>query len=211
MTTQNAHKNRLTVCIRSATAIDYFSFYIFSVLYRIHTLLFNTADFMFFLLFFLLFCAIFYKCLPVLFKCDYKTLTFSVYVKYNIFVVGMFLIRADNMKAYFRCTGGEMPSPLLIWFFLYCPPLCFYLHFSCPSSFPSCPLLAMVGWLSLFQATAPVSIPVGPELAGLGNGNGTGPGIGTGNGISVSWQSPPVIFKGVPVSEALSHAFLSSS
>ncbi|XP_028438930.1 LOW QUALITY PROTEIN: zinc finger protein 704 [Perca flavescens] len=49
-----------------------------------------------------------------------------------------------------------------------------------------------------YQATAPVSIPVGPELAGLGNGNGTGPGIGTGNGISVSWQSPPVIFKGVP-------------
>lgn len=60
----------------------------------------------------------------------------------------------------------------------------------------------------MFQATAPVSIPVGPELAGLGNGNGTGPGIGTGNGISVSWQSPPVIFKGVPVSQALSHAFL---
>ncbi|XP_045913635.1 zinc finger protein 704 isoform X1 [Micropterus dolomieu] len=49
-----------------------------------------------------------------------------------------------------------------------------------------------------YQATAPVSIPAGPELAGLGNGNGTGPGIGTGNGISVSWQSPPVIFKGVP-------------
>ncbi|XP_035512619.1 SLC2A4 regulator isoform X1 [Morone saxatilis] len=49
-----------------------------------------------------------------------------------------------------------------------------------------------------YQATAPVSIPVGPELAGLGSGNGTGPGIGTGNGISVSWQSPPVIFKGVP-------------
>lgn len=61
----------------------------------------------------------------------------------------------------------------------------------------------------MFQATAPVSIPVGPELAGLGNGNGTGPGIGTGNGISVSWQSPPVIFKGVLVSEAWSHAFLS--
>lgn len=57
----------------------------------------------------------------------------------------------------------------------------------------------------MFQATAPVSIPVGPELAGLGSGNGTGPGTGTGNGISVSWQSPPVIFKGVPVSEALSH------
>ncbi|XP_065817392.1 zinc finger protein 704 isoform X1 [Labrus bergylta] len=47
-----------------------------------------------------------------------------------------------------------------------------------------------------YQATAPVSIPVGPELADLGNGNGTGPGIGIGNGISVSWQSPPVIFKG---------------
>ncbi|XP_040911117.1 SLC2A4 regulator isoform X1 [Toxotes jaculatrix] len=49
-----------------------------------------------------------------------------------------------------------------------------------------------------YQATAPVSIPVGPELAGLGSGNGTGPGTGTENGISVSWQSPPVIFKGVP-------------
>ncbi|XP_030279068.1 SLC2A4 regulator isoform X1 [Sparus aurata] len=49
-----------------------------------------------------------------------------------------------------------------------------------------------------YQATAPVSIPVGPELAGLGSGRGTGPGIGTENGISVSWQSPPVIFKGVP-------------
>ncbi|XP_026187393.1 zinc finger protein 704 isoform X2 [Mastacembelus armatus] len=49
-----------------------------------------------------------------------------------------------------------------------------------------------------YQATAPVSIPVGPELAGLGSGNGTGPGTGNGNGISVSWQSPPVIFKGAP-------------
>ncbi|KAK2851532.1 hypothetical protein Q5P01_007808 [Channa striata] len=49
-----------------------------------------------------------------------------------------------------------------------------------------------------YQATAPVSIPVGPELAGLGSGNGTGPGTGTGNAISVSWQSPPVIFKGAP-------------
>lgn len=57
----------------------------------------------------------------------------------------------------------------------------------------------------MFQATAPVSIPVGPELAGIGSGNGIGPGTGTGNGISVSWQSPPVIFKGIPVSEALSH------
>ncbi|KAM7404861.1 hypothetical protein PAMP_012172 [Pampus punctatissimus] len=47
-----------------------------------------------------------------------------------------------------------------------------------------------------YQATAPVSIPVCPELAGLGSGNVTGP--GTGNGISVSWQSPPVIFKGIP-------------
>ncbi|XP_074537381.1 zinc finger protein 704 isoform X1 [Halichoeres trimaculatus] len=47
-----------------------------------------------------------------------------------------------------------------------------------------------------YQATAPVSIPVGPDLAELGSVNGTGPGIGTGNGISVSWQSPPVIFKG---------------
>ncbi|XP_026009554.1 zinc finger protein 704 isoform X1 [Astatotilapia calliptera] len=49
-----------------------------------------------------------------------------------------------------------------------------------------------------YQATAPVSIPVGPELAGIGSGNGIGPGTGTGNGISVSWQSPPVIFKGIP-------------
>ncbi|XP_024148948.1 zinc finger protein 704 isoform X1 [Oryzias melastigma] len=48
-----------------------------------------------------------------------------------------------------------------------------------------------------YQATAPVSIPVGPELAGIGNGNGIGPGTGTENGISVSWQSPPYIFKGV--------------
>ncbi|XP_008412143.1 zinc finger protein 704 isoform X2 [Poecilia reticulata] len=50
-----------------------------------------------------------------------------------------------------------------------------------------------------YQATAPVSIPVGPELAGIGSGNGIGPGTGTGtgNGISVSWQQPPpVIFKG---------------
>lgn len=73
------------------------------------------------------------------------------------------------------------------------------------SLFWLCHLLA--GWLSMFQATAPVSIPVGPELAGIGSGNGIGPGTGTGNGISVSWQSPPYIFKGVPVSEALSHAF----
>ncbi|AWP09789.1 putative SLC2A4 regulator [Scophthalmus maximus] len=47
-----------------------------------------------------------------------------------------------------------------------------------------------------YQATAPVSVPVGPELAGLDSGNGTRP--GTGNDISVSWQPPPVIFKGVP-------------
>ncbi|KAI4823538.1 hypothetical protein KUCAC02_012120 [Chaenocephalus aceratus] len=46
-----------------------------------------------------------------------------------------------------------------------------------------------------YQATAPVRIPLGPELAGLGNGNGTRPGHG--NGISVSWQSPHVLFKGV--------------
>lgn len=54
----------------------------------------------------------------------------------------------------------------------------------------------------MFQATAPVSIPVGPELAGLGSGNGSGPGTGPGpgNAISVSWQSPHVIFKGAPVS-----------
>lgn len=52
---------------------------------------------------------------------------------------------------------------------------------------------------------------MGPELAGLGSGNGSGAGIGTENGISVSWQSPPVIFKGVSVSEALSHGFLSYS
>ncbi|KAJ0036696.1 hypothetical protein NQD34_005373 [Periophthalmus magnuspinnatus] len=49
-----------------------------------------------------------------------------------------------------------------------------------------------------YQATAPVSIPVVPELAGLGNTNGTGPLTESSNGISVSWQSPPVIFKGVP-------------
>lgn len=49
-----------------------------------------------------------------------------------------------------------------------------------------------------YQATAPVNIPVVPELAELGNTNGTRPLTGTGNGISVSWQSPPVIFKGVP-------------
>lgn len=47
---------------------------------------------------------------------------------------------------------------------------------------------------SIFQATAPVSVPVCPELAGLGSDNG----------ISVSWQSPPVIFKGASVSEAFS-------
>ncbi|KAL6119083.1 slc2a4rg [Pungitius sinensis] len=47
-----------------------------------------------------------------------------------------------------------------------------------------------------YQATAPVSIPVGPGLAGLANG--TGPGIGTRDGLSVSWQPPPLIFKGVP-------------
>uniref|UniRef100_A0A8C5DZB6 C2H2-type domain-containing protein n=2 Tax=Gouania willdenowi TaxID=441366 RepID=A0A8C5DZB6_GOUWI len=48
-----------------------------------------------------------------------------------------------------------------------------------------------------YQATAPVSIPVCPELAGIANGNGIGPGTGSGNGISVSWQSPAVMFKGV--------------
>lgn len=56
-----------------------------------------------------------------------------------------------------------------------------------------------------------MSIPAGPELAGLGSSNGPGAGIETGNGISVSWQSPPVIFKGVSVSEALSHSLLSYS
>ncbi|XP_075957104.1 zinc finger protein 704 isoform X1 [Anarhichas minor] len=45
-----------------------------------------------------------------------------------------------------------------------------------------------------YQATAPVSIPVGPELAGLGTG--TGP--GTGNDLSASWTPPRVISKGVP-------------
>lgn len=98
-----------------------------------------------------------------------------------------------------------MPSLLLVIVFL-CSPTLFF-----SSSYLLCPLLALLGWLSIFQATAPVSIPVGPELAGLGSGNGSGAGIGTENGISVSWQSPPVIFKGVSVSEALSHGFLSYS
>lgn len=57
-----------------------------------------------------------------------------------------------------------------------------------------------------YQATAPVSIPVGPELAGIGSGNGIGPGTGTDNGISVSWQSPPVIFKGIPGATTHVHA-----
>lgn len=70
-------------------------------------------------------------------------------------------------------------------------------------------LPALARRLSTLQATAPVSIPVGPDLAELGSVNGTGPGTGTGNGISVSWQSPPVIFKGALVSEALSHSPLS--
>ncbi|XP_075884618.1 zinc finger protein 704 isoform X2 [Nelusetta ayraudi] len=43
-----------------------------------------------------------------------------------------------------------------------------------------------------YQATAPVSIPAGPELAGVGSVNGAG----AESGITVSWQSPPVIFKG---------------
>lgn len=93
---------------------------------------------------------------------------------------------------------------------------CFFLLFSLSLTFCKFPVPSCFRWvpswpcglLSMFQATAPVSIPVGPELAGISSGNGIGPGTGTGNGISVSWQSPPVIFKGVPVSEALSHAFL---
>lgn len=95
---------------------------------------------------------------------------------------------------------------------LFSSHLFFPLHISCPSLFLWCSCPVCVGWLSMFQATAPVSIPVGPELAGIGSGNGIGPGTGTGtgNGISVSWQQPPpVIFKGALVSEALSHAFLS--
>lgn len=49
-----------------------------------------------------------------------------------------------------------------------------------------------------YQATAPVSIPVVPEMAGLGNTNGTGPLSESSSAVSMSWQSPPVIFKGVP-------------
>lgn len=105
---------------------------------------------------------------------------------------------------------NAFPTPYIILFFCILPCSVFLSALSPPLP-PLCPLLAMAGWLFMFQATAPVSIPVGPELAGLGSGRGTGPGIGTENGISVSWQSPPVIFKGVPVSEALSHAFLSQS
>lgn len=101
-----------------------------------------------------------------------------------------------------------MPSLLIIWSIFFVSSFCFSLNLSCSSLFLLCPLLAMVGCLSMFQATAPVSIPVCPELAGLGSGNGTGPGTGTGNAISVSWQSPHIIFKGALVSEALSHAFL---
>eukprot|EP00063_Salmo_salar_P015369 XP_013990204.1 PREDICTED: SLC2A4 regulator isoform X3 [Salmo salar] len=43
-----------------------------------------------------------------------------------------------------------------------------------------------------YQATAPVSIPVCSEQVGGNDG------IGNGDGISVSWQSSPVIFKGLP-------------
>jgi len=117
-----------------------------------------------------------------------------------------------NLKAHFRFKAGEMPSILTVQSISTVFSSCLFLsaHFlslfvSVVSS-PGC-----VGWLSMFQATAPVSIPVGPELAGIGSGNGIGPGTGTGNDISVSWQSPPVIFKGIPVSEALSHGFLSQS
>lgn len=117
-----------------------------------------------------------------------------------------------DLKAYFRLKTGEMPSLLIILSISSVISSCLFLsaHFlsllvSVVSS------SGFVGWLSMFQATAPVSIPVGPELAGIGSGNGIGPGTGTGNGISVSWQSPPVIFKGVPVSEAWSHGFLSLS
>lgn len=117
-----------------------------------------------------------------------------------------------DLKAYFRLKAGEMPSLLIIPSISSVFSSCVFLsaHFlSLLVSVVSSP--GHVGWLSMFQATAPVSIPVGPELAGVGSGNGIGPGTGTGNGISVSWQSPPVIFKGVSVSEALSHGFLSLS
>lgn len=135
-------------------------------------------------------------------------LTFCACVKYTVFVVGNCSPRSIDMRAQFKFWRNAFPTPYIILFFCTLPCSIFLSALSPPHP-PFCPLLAMAGWLFMFQATAPVSIPVGPELAGLGSGRGTGPGIGTENGISVSWQSPPVIFKGVPVSEALSHAFLS--
>lgn len=76
------------------------------------------------------------------------------------------------------------PESFRFWFYntLLCPAMLSY----------SSPLFG--GPSSVLQATAPVSIPVCPELAGFGGDNG----------ISVSWQSPPVIFKGASVSEAFS-------
>lgn len=113
------------------------------------------------------------------------------------------------MKVFLQSQFGAMPCLLImISFCVY--SLFFPCVFRCTLTPCFCHALAAVGWLSMFQATAPVNIPVVSELAGLGNTNGTGPLTGTGNGISVSWQSPPVIFKGVSVSEALSHAFSSS-
>lgn len=77
-----------------------------------------------------------------------------------------------------------------------CSLFCFYNTLLCWPTLSTLSSPALRGWPpSVFQATAPVSIPVCPELAGLGSDNG----------VSVSWQSPPVIFKGASVSDALHH------
>lgn len=136
-----------------------------------------------------------HKCLGVLpsnWFCHYNTI--SLWDKYCIqFLLTVIVASLVNIK--FKVGWADIfELDIKIYFYPRCFLFCFYNTLLCSLTLSASFSPPLWDWPpSVFQATAPVSIPVCPELAGLGSDNG----------ISVSWQSPPVIFKGTSVSDAV--------
>lgn len=137
-----------------------------------------------------------HKCLGVLPStcfCHYNTI--SLWDKYCRQLL-LTVIVASLVNIKFKLGWADI-FELKTYFYPRCFLFCFSNTLLCSLTLSASSSPPLWGWPpSVFQATAPVSIPVCPELAGLGSDNG----------ISVSWQSPPVIFKGASVSDAVHHS-----